>query len=61
MPGAHEGAGLGNAFLSHIGHVDGIYHMVRVFADPDILHTEVLLVFPSNRKQINFSGRIGPN
>jgi len=40
VPGAHEGAGLGNAFLSHIGHVDGIYHMVRVFADPDIIHTE---------------------
>jgi obg-like ATPase 1 len=41
VPGAHEGAGLGNAFLSHIGHVDGIYHVVRVFADPDIIHTEV--------------------
>jgi obg-like ATPase 1 len=40
VPGAHEGAGLGNAFLSHIGHVDGIYHVVRVFADPDIVHTE---------------------
>jgi obg-like ATPase 1 len=40
VPGAHEGAGLGNAFLSHIGHVDGIYHMVRIFADPDIVHTE---------------------
>jgi len=40
VPGAHEGAGLGNAFLSHIGHVDGIYHMVRVFQDPDIVHTE---------------------
>jgi obg-like ATPase 1 len=40
VPGAHEGAGLGNAFLSHIGHVDGIYHVVRIFADPDIVHTE---------------------
>lgn len=40
VPGAHEGAGLGNAFLSHIGHVDGIFHMVRVFQDPDIVHTE---------------------
>jgi obg-like ATPase 1 len=40
VPGAHEGAGLGNAFLSHIGHVDGIYHVVRVFADADIVHTE---------------------
>jgi len=40
VPGAHEGAGLGNAFLSHIGHVDGIYHVVRVFDDKDIVHTE---------------------
>jgi len=40
VPGAHEGAGLGNAFLSHIGHVDGIYHVVRIFQDDDIVHTE---------------------
>eukprot|EP00744_Colponema_vietnamica_P001653 GILI01002718.1.p1 GENE.GILI01002718.1~~GILI01002718.1.p1 ORF type:complete len:392 (+),score=142.28 GILI01002718.1:48-1223(+) len=38
--GASTGAGLGNAFLSHIKAVDGIYHVVRTFDDPDIIHTE---------------------
>ncbi|PHJ22860.1 gtp-binding protein, partial [Cystoisospora suis] len=28
VPGAHKGEGLGNAFLSHIQAVDGIYHVV---------------------------------
>ena len=28
MRGAAEGAGLGNAFLSHISAVDGIFHVV---------------------------------
>lgn len=28
VPGAHRGEGLGNAFLSHIQAVDGIYHVV---------------------------------
>lgn len=28
VPGAHKGEGLGNAFLSHIQSVDGIYHVV---------------------------------
>jgi ribosome-binding ATPase YchF (GTP1/OBG family) len=28
IAGASEGAGLGNAFLSHIGATDGIYHML---------------------------------
>lgn len=40
MPGASEGAGLGNAFLSHINGVDGILHVVRCFEDEDILHHE---------------------
>ncbi|KAL0206560.1 hypothetical protein P9112_001867 [Eukaryota sp. TZLM1-RC] len=31
--GAAEGAGLGNAFLSHIRAVDGIFHLVRAFDD----------------------------
>jgi obg-like ATPase 1 len=30
--GAAEGAGLGNAFLSHIAAVDGIFHVVRALA-----------------------------
>eukprot|EP00906_Rhabdomonas_costata_P001861 RCo002966 len=40
VKGAAEGQGLGNAFLSHIKAVDGIYHMVRVFDDADISHVE---------------------
>ena len=31
VKGASEGEGLGNAFLSHIQAVDGIYHVVRAF------------------------------
>ncbi|KAK2196055.1 bifunctional Ribosome-binding ATPase YchF-Obg-like ATPase 1/TGS-like/YchF [Babesia duncani] len=38
--GAHKGEGLGNAFLSHIDAVDGIYHVVRAFDDDDIVHTD---------------------
>jgi len=40
VKGASEGAGLGNAFLSHIAAVDGIYHVVRAFDNPDIIHEE---------------------
>lgn len=40
VKGASEGAGLGNAFLSHIGGVDGIYHVVRAFEDDSITHNE---------------------
>jgi obg-like ATPase 1 len=40
VKGASEGAGLGNAFLSHISAVDGIYHVVRAFPDDDIIHNE---------------------
>lgn len=36
--GAAEGQGMGNAFLSHIQAVDGIYHVVRAFDDDDIQH-----------------------
>jgi len=38
--GASEGAGLGNAFLSHIAAVDGIFHLVRSFDDDDIVHVD---------------------
>jgi len=41
VPGAHKGEGLGNAFLSHIREVDGIYHVVRAFDDQEIVHTEM--------------------
>jgi len=40
VPGASEGKGLGNEFLSHIQGVDGIYNVVRTFEDPTIIHTE---------------------
>jgi obg-like ATPase 1 len=34
VAGASEGKGLGNAFLSHIQGVDGIYNVIRLFEDP---------------------------
>ncbi|KAL8445641.1 hypothetical protein Emag_005051 [Eimeria magna] len=40
VPGAHRGEGLGNAFLSHIQAVDGIFHVVRAFADEEVIHSE---------------------
>ncbi|KAJ1569968.1 hypothetical protein HK096_008103, partial [Nowakowskiella sp. JEL0078] len=40
VKGAHEGQGLGNAFLSHIKAVDGIFHLCRAFEDSDITHVE---------------------
>ncbi|CAI7856998.1 unnamed protein product [Closterium sp. NIES-53] len=38
--GANEGEGLGNAFLSHIRAVDGIFHVCRAFDDADVIHVE---------------------
>eukprot|EP00565_Helicotheca_tamesis_P009061 CAMPEP_0185725162 /NCGR_PEP_ID=MMETSP1171-20130828/1471_1 /TAXON_ID=374046 /ORGANISM="Helicotheca tamensis, Strain CCMP826" /LENGTH=425 /DNA_ID=CAMNT_0028393203 /DNA_START=250 /DNA_END=1527 /DNA_ORIENTATION=- len=38
--GASEGAGLGNAFLSHISAVDGIFHLVRAFDDDEVVHVD---------------------
>jgi obg-like ATPase 1 len=38
--GASKGEGLGNAFLSHIHQVDGIFHVVRIFDDEDVTHVE---------------------
>lgn len=40
VKGASLGEGLGNAFLSHIQAVDGIFHVVRAFENPDIIHNE---------------------
>jgi obg-like ATPase 1 len=37
---ASEGAGLGNAFLSHIKAVDGIHHVVRAVEDTEITHVD---------------------
>jgi len=38
--GASTGAGLGNAFLSHVRAVDGIFQMVRAFDDAEVIHVE---------------------
>jgi obg-like ATPase 1 len=40
VKGANEGQGLGNAFLSHIRAVDGIFHLCRAFDDADVIHVE---------------------
>jgi len=40
VQGAHEGLGLGNAFLSHIAAVDAIFHVCREFKDKHIEHVE---------------------
>jgi obg-like ATPase 1 len=40
IKGASEGAGLGNAFLSHIQAVDGIFHMVRAFDNKEVTHVD---------------------
>ena len=36
--GASQGEGLGNQFLSHIGRVDAIAHIIRCFEDPNVSH-----------------------
>ena len=38
--GASTGAGLGNAFLSHIRETDAVAMVVRCFVDPDVIHVE---------------------
>lgn len=40
VKGAHEGKGLGNAFLSNIRACDAIFHVIRAFSDEDIVHVE---------------------
>jgi len=40
IKGASEGAGLGNAFLSHIAAVDGIYHLIRGFDSDEVIHVD---------------------
>jgi GTP-binding protein YchF len=38
VEGASKGEGLGNQFLSHIRQTDAILHVVRCFADPEVIH-----------------------
>ncbi len=40
VKGASLGEGLGNKFLSHIREVDAVIHVVRCFANKDIIHVE---------------------
>jgi obg-like ATPase 1 len=40
IKGASEGAGLGNAFLSHIQAVDGVFHLVRAFDNKEVTHVD---------------------
>jgi ribosome-binding ATPase YchF (GTP1/OBG family) len=40
IKGASEGAGLGNAFLSHIAAVDGIFHLIRAFDSDEVIHVD---------------------
>jgi hypothetical protein len=40
VKGASKGEGLGNKFLSHIRDVDAVVHVLRCFADPDVVHVE---------------------
>ncbi len=39
VQGASQGEGLGNQFLSHIGRVDAIAHIIRCFEDPNVSHS----------------------
>jgi GTP-binding protein YchF len=38
VEGASKGEGLGNQFLGHIRATDAILHVVRCFADPEVIH-----------------------
>ena len=38
--GASKGQGLGNQFLGHLREVDAIAHIVRCFADDNVVHVE---------------------
>src|SRR5580698_5158524 len=40
VKGANKGEGLGNQFLGHIKETQAIVIVLRVFADPEIIHVE---------------------
>lgn len=40
VKGASEGLGMGNNFLENIRQVDGIFHVVRCFADDSVAHVD---------------------
>ena len=51
--GASRGEGLGNKFLSHIREVDAIVHVVRRFADENVVHVERSVDAARDRETIN--------
>lgn len=53
VKGAHQGQGLGNEFLSHIGQADLLVQVVRAFEDPQVSHSEASLNPERDIKIIN--------
>ncbi|HWC83391.1 MAG TPA: redox-regulated ATPase YchF [Pseudonocardiaceae bacterium] len=53
VKGASEGAGLGNKFLSHIRECEAICQVIRVFADPDVVHVDGQVAPKSDLETIN--------
>src|SRR5690606_36337983 len=41
VKGASQGEGMGNKFLANIRQCDAIVHVVRAFADSDVVHADV--------------------
>ncbi|MDH4461893.1 MAG: redox-regulated ATPase YchF [Spirosomataceae bacterium] len=54
VKGASQGAGLGNKFLANIREVDAIIHVVRCFADDNIVHVEGRVNPVSDKEIIDF-------
>ena len=53
VKGASEGAGLGNKFLANIRESDAICQVIRVFADPDVVHVDGRVDPKSDMETIN--------
>ncbi len=53
VKGASNGEGLGNKFLSHIREVDAIVHVVRCFADDNVIHVNAKVDPVSDIETIN--------
>ena len=51
--GASEGEGLGNKFLANIRESDAICQVIRVFADPDVVHVDGVVSPSSDIETIN--------
>lgn len=58
VKGASTGAGLGNKFLGNIREVDAIIHVVRCFADDNIVHVEGRVNPVSDKEIIDFELQI---